>query len=84
MGLKAETRVGKRNTICIPKAMAERVGLRAGMKVLITVEGDRIVVEPLLDPVSLALRGEKYATTSIEEVEAISHGEQSRFMENPP
>lgn len=69
MGLTIKTRVGKKNTIHIPKAIAEAVGLREGSVVVITVKDSKIVIEVVPDPFDLALRGSKFAETTFEEFE---------------
>ena len=49
--LSEESVIGRRYTLVIPKAVREELMLKQGQKVLIRVEGNRIVVEPLpLDP----------------------------------
>ncbi len=82
MSLAIEGQVGKKHTIYIPKAVVEKVGLTEGMRILITVEDNRIIIEPLPDPVTLALHGKKFATVGLEELEAISREEQSRITED--
>ena len=72
MSLSVETRVGKKHTVYLPKAVVEATGLKEGDKVLLRVMDGTVVVEPLMDPLELALSGEKYP----EQIEAISFGEQ--------
>jgi AbrB family looped-hinge helix DNA binding protein len=43
-------RVSRKNTIYIPKDVAERVGIREGVLAEITVEGGRIILTPIPDP----------------------------------
>ncbi|MBI4258327.1 MAG: AbrB/MazE/SpoVT family DNA-binding domain-containing protein [Thaumarchaeota archaeon] len=43
----AESRVGSKEELFPPKKIRERLGLRAGMKVIYKVEGGRLVVEPV-------------------------------------
>jgi AbrB family looped-hinge helix DNA binding protein len=82
LGLTTESQVGKKHTIYLPKTIVEETNLHEGMKILITVEGNRIIIEPLQDPVTLALHGEKFARMSIEETEATSLEEQSKYSED--
>ena len=82
MGLTTESRVGKKHTIYLPKTIVEKASLQEGMKILITVEGNRIIIEPLQDPVTLALHGKKFATMSVEEMEATSLEDQSKYSED--
>ncbi len=65
-------RVSRKNTIYIPKDVAERVGIREGVLVEITVEGGRIILTPIPDPLWLALHGPKFAEISVEDVERAS------------
>lgn len=76
MSLSVETRVGKKHTVYLPKAVVEATGLKEGDKVLLRVMDGTVVVEPLMDPLELALSGGKYATIDPEQIEAISVGEQ--------
>jgi len=77
MGLTIKTRVGRKNTIYIPKAIAEAVGLREGDIVTISVKDGKIVIEVIPDPFDLALRGSKFAETTFEEFERESEEMQS-------
>lgn len=42
-----ESVIGRRYTLVIPKAVREELALKQGQRVLIRVEGKRIVIEPL-------------------------------------
>lgn len=76
MGLSVESRVGKKHAIYLPKAVVEATGLKEGEKILLRVMDKTVVVEPIMDPLELALSGGKYAKIDPEEIEAISVGEQ--------
>lgn len=76
MSLSVESRIGKKHAIYLPKAVVEATGLKEGEKVLLRVMDKTVVVEPLMDPLELALSGKTYATIDPEEIEAISVGEQ--------
>lgn len=82
MGLTRESQIGKKNTVYLPKAVVEEVSLEVGMKILITVEGNRIIIEPVPDPITLALHGKKFASMTIEEMESTSLEEQSKYTED--
>lgn len=43
----AESRVGSKEELFPPKKIREKLGLRAGTKVIYKVEGGRLVVEPV-------------------------------------
>ena len=45
--LSEESIIGRKYTLVIPKAIREELALKQGQRVLIRVEGDRIVIEPL-------------------------------------
>jgi AbrB family looped-hinge helix DNA binding protein len=49
----SESRVGSRGELFTTKEIREKLGLRPGGKVLMNVEGGRLVVEPVLDLVEL-------------------------------
>lgn len=72
-------RVSKKNTIYIPKDIAEGLGIVEGAYLELRAEEDKLVAIPIPDPFWLALRGPKFAETSLEEVEKISEEEQSKY-----
>jgi len=82
MGLTTESRIGKKHTIYLPREVVEEAEVQEGMKILITVEGNQIIIEPLPNPVTLAVEGEKYATLTLEEMEVISREEQSKYTKD--
>ncbi|RLE86250.1 MAG: AbrB/MazE/SpoVT family DNA-binding domain-containing protein [Thermoprotei archaeon] len=69
---EVRVRLSKKNTLYIPKSIAEAVGIREGSVLRLRVEGCRIIIEPIPDAVELSLRGEKVARVSLEELEAES------------
>lgn len=83
MSLTTEVRVGKKYVIYLPKVMVQALKLKEGGKVLLTLTGNRVVLEKLQDPLQLALEGKKFASITPEKVEAISLEEQRRDTENP-
>ncbi len=80
LSLRVKSRVTKKYTIYIPKAIAEAVGLREKSEVIISVENGRIVIEPIPDPFELALKSRKYARISFEELEKISEKIQDEIF----
>lgn len=44
--MSEEIAVGRRYTLVIPKSIREEIGLEEGQRVLIYVEGGKIVIEP--------------------------------------
>jgi len=57
----------------------EQLGLKEGQKVRYEVEGERLVVELLPDPIDLALNSKKWTRTSARELEKLSEKEQSEL-----
>lgn len=81
MSLVAEVRVGRKYALYLPRAVVEGVGLTEGDKLSLKVDGTRIVLEPVWDPLHLALSGTKFASVKPEEVEGISLEEQAGHVE---
>ena len=79
-GLVFVVKVGRKRVITIPKAAAEEVGLVEGGKVKITVEGGRLILEPIRDAIWLSMYGEKVARVTFEELEAVSIEEQEKYI----
>jgi len=73
------SRVGRKGAIYLPRRIMRTLGVREGDKVLIRVEGDKLVLEFVPDPLSLALRAKKWAKTTVEEFEAESEAEQGEL-----
>ncbi|MEM0062936.1 MAG: ribbon-helix-helix domain-containing protein [Ignisphaera sp.] len=57
----------------------ERLGIGEGAYLELRVEGGKLVATPIPDPFWLALKGPKFAETTVEEVESISEEEQRRL-----
>ncbi|NOZ89349.1 MAG: AbrB/MazE/SpoVT family DNA-binding domain-containing protein [Crenarchaeota archaeon] len=79
MSLTMETRVGRKRVLVIPKAIAEAVGLQEGQRVRIRAEDGRIVIEPVRDPIWLALHGRRIGRIEPEELEEDSLAEQENL-----
>jgi len=77
--LKNEGKVAKKFALYPPKGILEELGLKEGQKVRYEVEGGKLVVEFLPDPIDLALRSKKWTKTSTRELEALSEKEQSEL-----
>jgi len=80
MGISVETKVGKKRVIVIPKKIAEVVGVREGQRIRITVQGGKIVIEPVRDAIWLALYGRKIGVIMPEEIEEESLREQEKLQ----
>jgi AbrB family looped-hinge helix DNA binding protein len=49
--MSEDTVIGKRFTLTIPKSIREDINLQEGQRVLIRIEGGKIIIEPLpMDP----------------------------------
>lgn len=79
MSLEVSAKIGKKFTLHLPKRVVDYLKIKEGDRVRISVEGKKIVVEVIRDPIDLALQGKKFAKISAEEVERISLEEQSRY-----
>ncbi len=72
-------KVGKKGAIYLPRHIMRTLGVKEGDKILIRVEGNKLVLEFVPDPLSLALRTKKWAKTTVEEFEAESEAEQGEL-----
>ncbi len=79
MSLEVSARIGKKFALYLPKSVVDLLKIKEGDRVRISVEGRKIVVEVVRDPIDLALHGKKFAKISAEEVERISLEEQSKY-----
>ncbi|MBS7611610.1 AbrB/MazE/SpoVT family DNA-binding domain-containing protein [Candidatus Bathyarchaeota archaeon] len=80
MSLTVMSKVGKKRTLVIPKAIAEKIGLNEECRVKITVEEGRIIVEPMCDAVWLSLYGKKLTKITLEELERESIEQQEKYI----
>jgi antitoxin component of MazEF toxin-antitoxin module len=77
--LTNEGKVAKKFALYPPKVLMAQLGLKEGQKVRYEVEGGKLVVELLSDPIALALNSKKWARTSARELEMLSEREQSEL-----
>jgi virulence-associated protein VagC len=75
--MKAEGKVAKKFALYPPKALISKLGLKEGQRVRYVIEDGKLVVEPLPDPIDLALHSKKWMKTSVMEFESESEKEQS-------
>ena len=80
VSVSTEVRIGKRRTLVIPKNIAEKLGIKEGDKIKITVVGDKLVLQPIRDAVWLSLYGKKIAKVTLEDLEATSIEEQDKYV----
>jgi len=69
------SRVGRKNTLYLPKEVVRRLGIREGDRVVMRIEDGRLILEFISDPLTLALRSERWAKTTVEEFERESEQE---------
>ena len=81
MGLIMKVRVGRRRTIVIPKAIAEALGIDEGSELVLELKDGYIILKPVMDAITLSIKGEKIAKVSIEDLEATSLEEQKKYFE---
>ncbi len=74
------SKVGKKGAVYIPKRICERLGISEEDKVLMRVEGGKLVLEFIPDPLSLAVKIKKWAKTTVEEFEKESEREQDELF----
>ena len=79
LSLEVSARIGKKYALYLPKSVVDLLKIREGDKVKISVEGKKMIVEIIRDPIDLALHGKKFAKISDEEVERISLEEQGKY-----
>lgn len=82
MSLTSISKVGKKGAIYIPKRICEQLGISENDKVLMKVEDGKLVLEFIPDPLSLAVKVEKWAKTTVREVEEESEREQNELYDH--
>ncbi len=74
------SKVGKKGAIYIPKRICEQLGISEEDKVLMRVEGNKLVLEFIPDPLSLAVKIDKWTKTTVKEFERESEEEQNELF----
>ncbi len=78
-----ETRVGKKGAIYLPKHVLEKLGVKPGDRVIISIiDSNKVLLEFIPDPLSLAIHSKKWCETSVEEFERESEEEQAELYES--
>lgn len=62
-----------------PKKLMKQLGLKEGYTIVFRVENNRLVVEKIKDPWTLALQTRKWAETTVEEFESESEELQEAY-----
>ena len=73
------SRVGKKGAIYLPKELMRKMGINEGDKVVMKIEGNKLILEFIPDPLSLALTIRKWAKTTVKEFEYESEEEQNEL-----
>ena len=77
--MNGEGKVAKKFALYPPKALMNELGMREGQRVRYRVENGKLMVEPVPDPIQVALHSRKWTRTSAKELELQSEKEQSEF-----
>jgi len=80
MAEAVEARIGKKYAVYIPAAIARRLGLKEGDRIVVILQGDRIVIRRRVGVYEAAARTEKRLRLSPEEAEEASLEEQERLL----
>jgi bifunctional DNA-binding transcriptional regulator/antitoxin component of YhaV-PrlF toxin-antitoxin module len=75
----SEGKVAKKFALYPPKDLVRRLGLKEGQRVRYEIEDGKLVVEPLPDPIDVALRSKKWMKVTAREIESESEKEQSEL-----
>jgi len=72
-------RIGKKGTIYIPKSILRDMNIKEGDPVIARIENNKLVLEIIPDPLTLALKVKKWAKTTVEEFERESEKMQEEL-----
>lgn len=79
MNQVVELRVAKKGATYIPKHIIRKLNINEGDKVIMKVEGNKLILEFIPDPLLLAVKTRKWAKTTVEEFEKESESEQNEL-----
>jgi len=82
MGREIPAKIGKKFALYLPKSVVDLLRIKEGDRVKISVEGEKMIVEVIRDPIDLALHGKKFAKISADDVERVSLGKQSKYEDS--
>ena len=68
-GGEYRVRVSSKGAVYLPREVMRRLGIGEGSELVLRVEGGKLILIPVYDPLELALRGPKFARVSVEEFE---------------
>ena len=66
---QTKLKVRKKGAIYIPKRILRKMNIKEGTPVLLKIEDNKLVLEIIPDPFTLALKTKKWAETTVEEFE---------------
>jgi len=72
-------KVGKKGAVYIPKQVIKSLGISEGDRVIMRINGRRLILEFIPDPLALALKVKKWSKTTVEEFERESEREQDEL-----
>lgn len=79
--LQVISKVGSKGAIYIPKRIIEELKISKGDRVLMRVKGNRLILEFIPDPLSLALKVKKWTKITTENFERESEREQRELYD---
>ncbi len=82
MKYRAIIRVARKGAIYLPRKIMRELGIGEDDYLIVRVKDDKIILELLPDPFLLAVKGSKWAKTTVEEFEEESLREQEEYVEN--
>ena len=62
-------RVGKKGAIYIPKKIMSEMNIKEGDPVIVRIENNKLILEIVPDPLTLALKIKKWTETTVEDFE---------------
>lgn len=78
--VEVKTRISKKNTLYIPKSIAEALGIHEGVWLKMKVEENKLIAEVIPNPFWLALKGPKFSSITFEEFEMESEKMQEEIF----
>ena len=72
-------KVGKKGVVYIPKQVIKSLGISEGDRVIMRINGRRLILEFIPDPLALALKVKRWSKTTAEEFERESEREQDEL-----
>ncbi len=77
--IMSDGKVAKKFALYPPKDIVRKLGLKEGQRVRYQIVNGKLVVEPIPDPIDIAIRSKKWMKTTAKEVELESEKEQSEL-----